>query len=367
MLTVSRRRPSWSLAWATWTSPWVSTPTVTRVGWACAMVVMAISLRLRAWGGWHAPAGWADSTAMGLWAQASIRSRLLGWRCEAVAAASSRQIRSRARSRWTAGVRPLPRPPETSSQWTLGRIAEVIERTTGVAHHPGHVWRLLKPMRWSRQRPARKAIERDEAEIARWVAQEWPRIKQRPNAQSRALLCRRVGGQADPAGAADLGTARADAGAAPPLPAWQAAVDVRAGGLPARPGRPGGAGDLDGLRAAGGRLRHPPVHPGAGWPGPPARPPAGHGHLGQPRRPPRRRPAGLGGHPVVAGACVPAVVAPELDPVEGLWANLKGRELANRCCADRAELIATAQVGSIRARRDPELLCGFLAGTGLTL
>src|SRR5215217_8342120 len=83
MLTVSRRRPSWSLAWATWTSPWVSTPTVTRVGWACAMVVMAISLRLRAWGGWHAPAGWADSTAMGLWAQASIRSRLLGWRRQA--------------------------------------------------------------------------------------------------------------------------------------------------------------------------------------------------------------------------------------------------------------------------------------------
>jgi hypothetical protein len=56
-----------------------------------------------------------------------------------------------------------------------------------------------------------------------------------------------------------------------------------------------------------------------------------------------------------------------LDPVEGLWANLKGRELANRCCADRAELIATAQVGSIRARRDPDLLGGFLAGTGLTI
>jgi DDE superfamily endonuclease len=59
--------------------------------------------------------------------------------------------------------------------------------------------------------------------------------------------------------------------------------------------------------------------------------------------------------------------APELDPVEGLWANLKGCELANRCCADRAELLATAQVGSIRVRRDPELLRSFLAGTGLTL
>src|SRR5829696_2413859 len=177
MLTVSRRRPSWSLAWATWTSPWVSTPTVTRVGWACAMVVMAISLRLRAWGGWHAPAGWADSTAMGLWAQASIRSRLLGWRCEAVAAASSRQIRSRARRRSSAGVRSLPRPPETSSQWTLGRVAAVIERLTGVRHHPGHVWRLLRRLGWSPQRPARRASERDEVEIARWRAEEWPRIK----------------------------------------------------------------------------------------------------------------------------------------------------------------------------------------------
>ena len=59
--------------------------------------------------------------------------------------------------------------------------------------------------------------------------------------------------------------------------------------------------------------------------------------------------------------------APELNAVEGLWANLKSCELANRCCADRQEVIATAQVGSIRTRRDPELLRSFLAGTGLTL
>jgi transposase len=64
--------------------------------------------------------------------------------------------------------------------WTLARVAEVIERVTGVAHHPGHVWRILKAMGWSLQRPARKAVERDEAEIARWVAEEWPRIVQTP-------------------------------------------------------------------------------------------------------------------------------------------------------------------------------------------
>ena len=28
--------------------------------------------------------------------------------------------------------------------WTLARVAEVIERTTGVAHHPGHVWRISR-------------------------------------------------------------------------------------------------------------------------------------------------------------------------------------------------------------------------------
>jgi hypothetical protein len=55
------------------------------------------------------------------------------------------------------------------------------------------------------------------------------------------------------------------------------------------------------------------------------------------------------------------------EPWEGLWANLKGCELANRCCADRQELVATAQVGSVRVRRDPDLLRSFLAGTGLTL
>jgi transposase len=62
--------------------------------------------------------------------------------------------------------------------WTLARIAAVIEQLTGVRYHPGHVWRLLgRRLGWSPQRPARRAAERDEAAIARWRAQEWPRIK----------------------------------------------------------------------------------------------------------------------------------------------------------------------------------------------
>jgi transposase len=69
--------------------------------------------------------------------------------------------------------------------WTLKRVAEVIEKTTGVRFHPGHVWRLLRDIGWTRQRPARRAVERDEEEIARWVAEEWPRIKKARNAAGR--------------------------------------------------------------------------------------------------------------------------------------------------------------------------------------
>jgi transposase len=62
--------------------------------------------------------------------------------------------------------------------WTLDRVATVIETETGVSYHRGHVWKLLRDkLGWSRQRPARRASERDDEAIARWVATEWPRIK----------------------------------------------------------------------------------------------------------------------------------------------------------------------------------------------
>jgi transposase len=65
--------------------------------------------------------------------------------------------------------------------WTLARVTEVIEATTGVSYHPGHVWRILRQMGWSRQRPARRAVERNDEAITRWVEKDWPRIKKTPN------------------------------------------------------------------------------------------------------------------------------------------------------------------------------------------
>jgi transposase len=69
--------------------------------------------------------------------------------------------------------------------WTLERVAVVITQLTGVRYHPGHVWVILRHrLGWTLQRPERRASERDEEAITRWVAQEWPRIKKGP-AQNR--------------------------------------------------------------------------------------------------------------------------------------------------------------------------------------
>jgi transposase len=64
--------------------------------------------------------------------------------------------------------------------WTLARVADVIEKVTGVSYHPGHVWRVLRQMGWSRQRPARRAAERDDEAIEQWVNERWPKLKKTP-------------------------------------------------------------------------------------------------------------------------------------------------------------------------------------------
>jgi transposase len=70
--------------------------------------------------------------------------------------------------------------------WTLPRVAEVIEHVTGVSYHPGHVWYLLRnQLDWTWQRPARRATERDDAAIERWVKKRWPQVKKQHGARTR--------------------------------------------------------------------------------------------------------------------------------------------------------------------------------------
>ncbi len=66
--------------------------------------------------------------------------------------------------------------------WTCPRVAAVIRRHFGVRYHVDHVGRLLHALGWSPQRPARRAVERDEVAIRRWVQETWPRVKKTPPA-----------------------------------------------------------------------------------------------------------------------------------------------------------------------------------------
>jgi hypothetical protein len=67
-----------------------------------------------------------------------------------------------------------------------------------------------------------------------------------------------------------------------------------------------------------------------------------------------------------ATGCVPSGYAPELNPVEYLWANLKGVELANRPTTTLAEVADATEQGIQRVCKTEDLVVGFLAHTGLT-
>ena len=61
--------------------------------------------------------------------------------------------------------------------WTAARVARLIERHFRITYHPEHVRKILKRrLGWTSQKPRRKARERDDKEVARWVGDEFPRI-----------------------------------------------------------------------------------------------------------------------------------------------------------------------------------------------
>jgi len=64
--------------------------------------------------------------------------------------------------------------------WSCPRVAKQIQRRYGISYHVDHIGRLLRRMGWSPQRPARRAIERNEVAIRRWVKEKWPRCKKKP-------------------------------------------------------------------------------------------------------------------------------------------------------------------------------------------
>jgi transposase len=57
--------------------------------------------------------------------------------------------------------------------------------------------------------------------------------------------------------------------------------------------------------------------------------------------------------------------APELNPIEGLWAHLKGVELSNVCCFNLPHLRRELRDAVKRVRRKPRIITGCFAGAKL--
>ena len=64
--------------------------------------------------------------------------------------------------------------------WTSQRVAQLIEEEFGIGYHAGHVWKILRGLGWSCQRPESRARERNEQAIRHWKKVQWPAIKKKP-------------------------------------------------------------------------------------------------------------------------------------------------------------------------------------------
>jgi transposase len=89
-------------------------------------------------------------------------------------------------AQWRALERALKRGPEAcgyvSGLWTASRVRGLIEERTGVRYHEDHVWRILRKLGWTCQRPVGRALERDAEAIRRWKQGAGPRIKKQRSA-----------------------------------------------------------------------------------------------------------------------------------------------------------------------------------------
>jgi len=81
-------------------------------------------------------------------------------------------------------VQGLKRGPEAlgygNGLWTAWRVADLIEHECSVKYSTVHAWRLLRALGWTPQRPASRALERNETAIRGWKHGRWPQLKKTP-------------------------------------------------------------------------------------------------------------------------------------------------------------------------------------------
>jgi transposase len=72
--------------------------------------------------------------------------------------------------------------------WTAGRLALLIDEEWGISFHPHYLSAWLRQKGYTPQLPRRIPRERDNREIARWLAEDWPRIKRKARRRGACLM-----------------------------------------------------------------------------------------------------------------------------------------------------------------------------------
>jgi transposase len=239
--------------------------------------------------------------------------------------------------------------------WTAARVARLIEREFDLDYHPEHVREILKRrLGWTSQKPRRRARERNDKEVARWVGDEFPRIVRQAWRRKAYLAF------LDESGFFLTPTVRrtlAPRGKTPVLDAWDrrdrwnAISCITVSPVAGRPGLyfdlldhtirgPDVVAFLSDLRQRLGPLTvvwdRNQIHSKA-----------------------KVVKAWLAGHPDVVAEDFPGYV-PDLNPDEGVWGWAKYGQLANLAASDKDELWDWVVEELVTVKHRPDLLRGFI-------
>lgn len=239
--------------------------------------------------------------------------------------------------------------------WTHARIARVIDERFGVRYHANHIPRLLDKIGWTRQKPKRRARQRNEVAIEEWKECSWQVIQSEAAASGQTIVF------IDESGfrlLPSLVRTYAPRGQTPVLdvPLSHDHVSVI------------GAISLDGdifswiyehsikgpdvVRFLKHLLAQIPGRIVVVWDNLKA-------HMSQPVK----EFLAQGATKRLTVRALPAY-APELNPQEGIWRYLKYVELKNVCCHNVAELRREVRQAIERLRDRLEVICGCIRQPG---
>jgi transposase len=241
--------------------------------------------------------------------------------------------------------------------WTCERVAGVIGEEFDISYSKSQVSRLLRRLGWTPQVPITRAIQRDEEAIERWRVDSWPALKEKARRERRTLVF------VDESGFYLLpGVVKtyAPKGRTPIVDEWQTRdhLSVMGGVTPqgkvyslVRPTSLNGLHTIEFL-----------VHLG---------------RLGADRLlvvwvgSPMHRRAEVKAFVAEAGDAIHweplPPYAPDLNPVEWLWRQMKEVEMRNLTCLDLEQLHMELHLALGRVRQKEALIGAFFEGAGLVL